>query len=145
MVLRVYIYLFAVLLFLSACQQKGKNNAPDKVAGQGASAYNNTPPAFGFQEELHYFGELKQGEVVSYTFVFENRGGNDLIINGVEAGCGCTTVKWPEQPIHPGDSGHIEVILDTSGEYGNLYKIIVLHANIEKKREKLIITAIVET
>ena len=49
---------------------------------------------FVFSEEIHNFGSLKAGEVVSFTFSFKNEGTKTLIITEIDSGCGCTEVKW---------------------------------------------------
>ena len=96
---------------------------------------------FVFSEEIHSFGSLKAGEVVAFTFTFRNEGTGPLIINNVDTGCGCTEVKLPEQPVEPGQEGHIEVIYDSSGETGRQLKTIILFSNAEQAEQKLYIKA----
>lgn len=99
--------------------------------------YSNTPPAFAFSEEMHNFGSLSQGDVVSYTFIFKNTGGKDLYIQKVDAGCSCTNVKWPQSAIQPGQEGHIETTLNTSGESGDLFKMVTIYANTPEQQKEL--------
>ncbi len=99
--------------------------------------YSNTPPTFAFSEEMHNFGDLGQGDVVSYTFVFKNTGGKDLRIQKVDAGCSCTNVKWPQTAIQPGQEGRIETTLNTSGESGDLFKMVTVYANTLEHQKEL--------
>lgn len=96
---------------------------------------------FVFSEEIHNFGSLKAGEVVAYSFTFKNEGTKPLIINKADAGCNCTEVKLPEQPVEPGQEGHIEVIYNSAGEVGRQLKTIILFSNAEPAEMKLYIKA----
>lgn len=96
---------------------------------------------FVFSEEIHNFGTLKAGEVVAYTFTFKNEGNKPLIINSADAGCNCTEVKLPQQPVEPGQEGNIEVIYNSSGEVGRQLKTIILFSNAEPAQVKLYIRA----
>ncbi|MDP4185420.1 MAG: DUF1573 domain-containing protein [Bacteroidota bacterium] len=105
------------------------------------SIYSNQPPAFAFTEEMHNFGDLREGDIVTYAFVFKNKGGKDLIIKSVDVGCSCTKAKWPHEAIRPGQEGEIEVTLDTSGEAGNLWKVVFVNANTVEQHKELSFTA----
>ena len=96
---------------------------------------------FVFSEEIHNFGSLKAGEVVSFTFVFKNEGTKTLTITDVDSGCGCTEVKIPNKTIEPGTEGQIEVIYNSAGEVGKQLKTITLFSNAEQAQKQLFIKA----
>ena len=96
---------------------------------------------FVFSEEIHNFGSLKAGEVVVFTFVFKNEGTKALTITGVDADCDCTQVKFPENPVEPGQEGYVEVIYNSSGEVGRQLKRIILFSNAEPTQKELYIKA----
>jgi len=96
---------------------------------------------FVFSEEIHNFGTLKAGEVVSFTFTFKNEGTQPLIINSADGGCACTEIKLPEQPIEPGKEGYIEVTYNSAGEAGRQLKTIILESNAEPEQKKIYIKA----
>jgi len=96
---------------------------------------------FVVSEEIHNFGSLKAGEVVSFTFVFRNEGTKTLTIDRAEADCGCTELIIPEKSIAPGKEGRIEVIFDSAGEVGKTLKTIKIMTNAEQAQKHLFIKA----
>jgi len=96
---------------------------------------------FVFSEEIHNFGSLKAGEVVSFTFIFRNEGTKTLLITDIDSGCGCTEVIIPNKSIGPGLEGRIEVIYNSAGEVGKQLKTITITSNAEKAKQQLFIRA----
>ena len=47
-----------------------------------------------FTKLEHDFGSLPQGKPVTYEFEFTNTGDQPLILDNVQASCGCTTPTW---------------------------------------------------
>lgn len=68
-----------------------------------------------YVNEVHDFGEVMEGEIVTHTFKFKNTGDEPLILKDVKASCGCTAPSWSRTPIAPGKNGEIEVRFDTKG------------------------------
>lgn len=125
--------MFEVLLL--SCNSGAKQTVPtEKIIESGTAK-------FVVSEELHNFGSLKAGEIVSYTFVFRNEGTKNLIITGVETGCGCTGVKIPNKPIEPGNEGTIEVIFNSAGKFGQQLHTITLFSNSDKPEKQIFIKA----
>lgn len=123
------------LLIFGSCQSGAKKAEPASQSDESGVA------EFAFSEEMHNFGSLNAGEVVSFTFVFRNIGTKTLTIDKVDSGCGCMKVNIPEKSVEPGMEGRIEVIYDSSGEVGNQLKIITLYSNEEKPERQLFIKA----
>lgn len=98
-------------------------------------------PQFSFDTELHDFGELIDGEKVSYSFKFINSGDQPLIISNAKGSCGCTVPNWPKDPIEPGESGSIDVTFNSSGRTGKQNKAITLTANTNPSRKVINITS----
>lgn len=96
---------------------------------------------FVFSEEIHNFGSLNAGEIVSFTFIFRNEGTKTLTITGVDSGCGCTEVKIANKSIEPGQEGRIEVIYNSAGEVGRQLKTITLISNAEPTQKHLYLKA----
>lgn len=123
------------LFLIGSCNSGTKKAAP-------ANKTNETGVAkFAFSEEMHNFGALKAGEVVSFTFVFKNEGTKTLIITEVDSGCGCTEVKISNKTIAPGQEGQIEVIYNSAGEVGRQLKTITLFSNADQPKKQLFIKA----
>ncbi len=129
---------FGMVLFtlmVGSCNSGTKKALPDnKSDGSGAAK-------FAFSEEIHNFGSLKAGEVVSFTFVFKNSGTKTLTITHVDSGCGCTEVNIPEKNIGPGKEGQIEVIYNSAGEVGKELKTITLFSNADQSKKQIFIRA----
>lgn len=102
-------------------------------------------PQFSFESELHDFGQLVDGEKVSYSFKFTNSGDEPLIISNAKGSCGCTVPNWPKDPIQPGESGTIDVTFNSSGRSGKQKKAITLTANTNPSRKVINITSEVIT
>ena len=101
---------------------------PNTASGKGDLSQL---PSFKFEQELHDFGTIMQGETVSYPFIFKNVGKSDLIISDVSTSCGCTVPSFPKNPIHPGQDGTIKVTFNSAGKHGFQNKNIVIVANTQ--------------
>ena len=86
-------------------------------------------PAIKFEEELHDFGTIKDGDVVEHVFSFVNEGEAPLIISDAKATCGCTVPEWPKQPIPVGGTGEIKVRFNSKNKPGVQNKTVTLTAN----------------
>jgi len=110
-----------------------------------SSSEKSGMPEFNFEKELHDFGELVDGEKVSYSFKFTNSGDSPLIISNAKGSCGCTVPNWSRDPIAPGESGSIDVSFNSSGRSGKQNKAITLTANTNPSRKVINITSEVIT
>lgn len=103
------------------------------------------PPAkttsMAFNKKVHDFGEIKQGDKVSYNYTFKNTGANDLIISSAQGSCGCTVPEYPKTPIKPGKSGTMKVSFDSAGKTGAQSKTVTIRANTSTGVETLTIKA----
>lgn len=97
------------------------------------------PPTYGeegivgnlkFDNLSHDFGTIYRGQTVNYRFVFVNTGQGPLVIQGVHAACGCTAVEVDKNKKYlPGESGFIEVKLDTTSFIGPIVKTVTVLSN----------------
>jgi hypothetical protein len=60
-------------------------------------------------EMVHDFGKIPQGKPVYYNFIAKNVSSSSVIIETVQASCGCTTPEWSTEPIQTGGSSIIKV------------------------------------
>jgi hypothetical protein len=77
--------------------------------------------------------DMKTGEISEAAFVLKNTGTNPLIIQRVEASCGCTVPEWEKQPVKAGKSAEIKVRI-TPKEKGHFNKTVTVYCNTEKGR-----------
>ncbi|HRX87541.1 MAG TPA: DUF1573 domain-containing protein, partial [Phycisphaerae bacterium] len=93
-------------------------------------------------------GEAREGVTAVATFVIENHGTSDLIIEDVKPSCGCTTVELgeDERVIPPGGKRDIVARLDTTNRLGRQVKPITVKLNDPRSPEiKLTLTVNVVT
>ncbi len=76
------------------------------------------PPAEPLQlKELKYdFGKIPQGRPVIHNFEGVNKGKSPLMLNSVEASCGCTSPEWTQEPIAAGATSVIKVGFNAAAE-----------------------------
>jgi len=82
-----------------------------------------------FQKETHDFGTIDEGKIVSYDFIFKNRGKSPLVLQSVEPSCGCTTPSYTREPVMPGKTGKITVSYNTQGRPNAFHKSITVRTN----------------
>jgi hypothetical protein len=144
-----FILVIIGLVVLGACHRKPAQEGDFKVSdvhipvsADGMSQNEKDKlPVIEFERTTYDFGEVVQGEKLSYTFKFKNTGKSNLIIFSSEATCGCTTSMPPKAPIRPGETGEIKVVFDSSSQKGKVVKRILVGANTYPAETILTITA----
>lgn len=115
---------------------------------QQTTTTTTMPPAkttsMVFNKKEHDFGEIKQGDKVSYTFTFKNTGSNDLTITSAQGSCGCTVPEYDKNPIKPGKSGKMKVSFDSTGKTGVQTKTVTVRANTPTGYETINIKATIK-
>jgi hypothetical protein len=87
--------------------------------------------------------DLHIGKTSEAIFTLKNTGTNPLVIQMVNASCGCTVPEWEKQPIASGKSTEIKIkITPEKSEYFN--KTITVHCNTEEEKVLLKIKGMVE-
>jgi cytochrome c553 len=98
-------------------------------AGAVSSATNNGPLSPLVWEPTNHVYTAKFGDVAAH-FVFKVRNPSDreIVIDDVKTSCGCTVAQFPSKPWHlaPGETNHMEVLVDLRGKFGRLFKQITL-------------------
>ncbi|HEX9649250.1 MAG TPA: DUF1573 domain-containing protein [Cyclobacteriaceae bacterium] len=86
-------------------------------------------PVIAFEIESHDFGDIEQGDIVEWTFKFENKGDEPLILSNVAVTCGCTATSWPREPVGVGEKGELTVKFNSVGKSGAQNKVITIYSN----------------
>jgi hypothetical protein len=125
-----YTLISAGILF-TACQSQAGKQADQQTAAKAPATYDSTKgsPEITFEQTVHNFGQITQGEKVEYAFKFTNTGKQDLVIQDAVSSCGCTVPEWPKEPVKPGESGYLKVVFDSHGKEGYTEKEISIKAN----------------
>ncbi len=102
-------------------------------------------PRITFEEKSHDFGDIQQGDKVSYTFKFTNTGTQPLVIAKVETTCGCTATHWTKDPIEPGKTGELSATFNSTGKKSTQRKVIKIYSNATNPEETVTIVTNVLT
>jgi hypothetical protein len=98
-------------------------------------------PKLVLQQSSFDFGDIKQGETVSHTFVLSNSGGDLLKISNVKASCGCTAAAPEKNELAPGESTNLLVKFNSTGRQGKQTKTIRIYSNDPLNPEMLLTIA----
>ena len=86
-------------------------------------------PKIKFKEDSWDFGRVKQGQILTHSFLFTNEGDVPLVIQRVTTSCGCTAALVSKKKIAPGKEGEIKATLNTRGYEGHVSKYIYVESN----------------
>ena len=142
--MKTFFIILSTCFVLIACNQT-KEKQDETSSNSETSLNTNTETSIEFKETHVDFGKIKQGEVVLHTFVFTNTGDEDLLINRVEAACGCTASKYTTDIVKPGETGEVEVKFDSHNRTGKQSKTVTVFANTIPARTVLSFVAEIET
>lgn len=140
----VLVFCFAAGAFVSQAQSKqNKKAAPAPAPVAQAPAPAPAPAAkpaevLQVKETSYDFGKIQQGRPVTHNFEVINTGKEPLMLENVQASCGCTTPEWSKEPIQPGASSTIKVGYNAAAE-GDFSKSITISYN-DNQHKVLIIS-----
>ena len=110
------ICLFATMAMVAGAQDVEKKAVPVNGA------------KIRFEEMEHQYGTISKGANGDCQFVFWNDGNEPLILQNVKASCGCTTPKYTQKPVMPGEKGVIDVHYNTNN-VGGFSKTVTVTSN----------------
>ena len=125
------IYSFLLLVSQYSCNFNTGNSGSQPIK----ATEKKSKGKIVFDKEIHNFGSLKEGEIVSYSFIFRNVGGSPSKFINADKSCGCIELHYSEVEIAPGESSTVEITLNTSGEWGNVIKEAILETSEGEKKE----------
>jgi hypothetical protein len=145
-ILLVYSWLF----LFTGCKTGNQSDKllPSDMVDNPISADNKGDisdlPVMTFEKAEHDFGKIKNGDVVSYGFKFQNTGKKDLIIAKVSTSCGCTASDFTKDPVKPGANGIVTLTFKSEGRTGLQQKMATVMSNTQPNSTVLKIKAFVE-
>ena len=113
-----------LLLVLISC----KSNNSSKVTSKN-ELVSSGQAQIKFESDMHDFGEVIEGEKVSYSFKFTNTGKAPLVITGIASSCGCTVGEYTKDTIKPGGQGDVTVSFDSWKRTGFQQKSVTVNSN----------------
>ena len=88
----------------------------------------------------HDFGSFKEeAGRQTFDFIVTNTGTEPLVIQNVQASCGCTTPEWTKQPIPSGAKGKVTAIYDPKDRPGQFNKTLSVYTNTKPEVTVLVI------
>ncbi len=95
-------------------------------------------------ETAHDFGVINENDGdATCEFRFINTGTDSVTIVRARASCGCTTPKYSQSPIAPGDTTIISVSYDPVGRPGRFKKSIYINTSASDERKTLQVSGVV--
>jgi len=80
-----------------------------QVAASQGAALPRPADLLQLKENSHNFGKIPQGRPAVYIFEIKNNGSTPLLLDNVQASCGCTTPEWSKDAIPAGGISRIKV------------------------------------
>jgi hypothetical protein len=126
------VFICLLLVFPSCANRRSQENG---AAKDNKPMEKKTPGKIVFDKEIHNFGTLKDGEIVSFSFIFRNAGESPFTINKVEKTCGCIDFRYNSNAIRPGETSSVELIFNTAGEWGNQIKSVTVETSDGEQKD----------
>lgn len=117
--------------------KKASVNKPPKSQPAEDEEPALAPTKISFDNKVHEYGMIMQGDKVTHKFTFTNTGSADLVISDVSASCGCTKPSYPFIPIAPGEKGYIGVNFDSKGKLGRQQPSVTVVSNAGTSKLRL--------
>ena len=131
----LFLFFCLSLMVLFSCGSGDQGVLSSDVVNNPNSAKEKSDlsslPFIKFEEEVHDFGKIIEGETVSFSFKFTNTGKSDLVIADVSTSCGCAVPSFPKTPVRPGEKEMIKISFNSAGKRGFQTKNIVVVANTQ--------------
>jgi mono/diheme cytochrome c family protein len=127
-VVLIIILLLGASYFHFNGDQPSKAPVPETAAPPAVSSSSSTSQHghITFAESFFDFGTVVEGDIVKHTFKFKNDGAGKVKIVKTETSCGCTTATGALKEYAPGESGEMEVVIDTKGKKGIIVKTVTV-------------------
>lgn len=124
-----------ILFILSACHDSQRT----AVLKKGEKAFLSV-------QKKYDFGEIEKNKISSKEIVIEveNTGNAPLVLEKVDASCGCMKPSYTKYPIKKGEKGCINVIVNANDQNGIFNKSIIIQSNAENHLEIIRIKGVIK-
>jgi hypothetical protein len=86
------------------------------ISVNGAYAQTVQSGLLDAKKSVHEFGAIAQGRPVYHVFQLENKSSIPVLIENVQASCGCTTPEWDKEPVAPGGKTNVRIGFNAAAE-----------------------------
>ena len=113
--------IYGLLMVITLSAQPGAAKSPSQAAAPKDESLQ-------LKESSYSFGKIPQGRPVIHVFNIQNTGKEPLLLENVQASCGCTTPEWSREPIAPGAEASIKVGYNAYAD-GHFNKTVTIFYN----------------
>ena len=123
----VTLYCALLLAFISVAQTN------PALTGKEVKATLDTG-IISLKEVDYDFGKIPQGKPVTHIFSYTNTGLGPLLLENVQASCGCTTPEWSKDAVAAGSTSKITVGYNAMND-GPFEKFITITYNGKQTKQ----------
>lgn len=135
---KTFTLLFLVATFSTVSAQLSTSPVGSIVAKPTSQDQVKVAPEVLTLKETEFdFGKIPQGKPVNHIFYYTNIGNSPLILDNVQASCGCTTPVWSKDPVTAGGTSKITVGYNAASE-GPFTKFITVTYNGSQNKQVII-------
>lgn len=129
--------LIAIIFTFSLSVANAQTTTPATATTTVAVVNPNAPKA-KWDKTVSDFGDIEQGIPKEAEFKLTNDGKEPLLIQTARAGCGCTNLKYSQEPVLPGKSTIVAATYNAAA-MGAFSKSITVTTNADPNPVMLII------
>ncbi len=108
------------------------------ITAPAAPVVNPNAPKANWDKTVSDFGEIEQGIPKEAQFTLTNDGKEPLLIQTAKAGCGCTNLKYSQEPVLPGKSTIVAATYNAAA-MGQFTKSVTVTTNADPNPVMLMI------
>ncbi len=117
--------------------QESRKSLKKKEKTEAVAVAADPADVMKFKNEVHDFGNVKEGDKAEYEFTFVNTGKKPITIQNVTTTCGCTSPHWSKEPVAPGKKGTVMVSYSTPGRVGPISRQVTVMTDAGNKVLKI--------
>lgn len=136
--------ILTALVLLLGCSNENGDGSASNAAGGATTAPGTGGPLLQFVSQTHDFGAMSEMDVDSFSFVFTNAGGRELVIAQVKPECSCTQRFVDKWNLQPGESGRIKVNFNPTAPGRQTKRIRIASNSVDSPITEIAVLAAVE-
>ena len=145
MIIMKKLFFIAVISMFGLSQAYSQTAAPVApvapsvtITAPAAPVVNPNAPKANWDKTVNDFGEIEQGTPKEAQFTLTNEGKEPLLIQTAKAGCGCTNLKYSQEPVLPGKSTIVAATYNAAA-MGQFTKSVTVTTNADPNPVMLMI------
>ena len=145
MIIMKKLFFIAVISMFGLSQAYSQTAAPTAPAAPAVTitapatpVVNPNAPKANWDKTVNDFGEIEQGIPKEAQFTLTNEGKEPLLIQTAKAGCGCTNLKYSQEPVLPGKSTIVAATYNAAA-MGQFTKSVTVTTNADPNPVMLMI------